>query len=101
LVCRQTMASQTIDEGTLLRDVADAVLNVPLDHVEFGFAFSHRVRIANVTRPGSIPRLRTREMTLRSTGGVREARRSGRRKGERPRARSAGRPSASIAARMG
>ncbi|WP_157063950.1 hypothetical protein [Methylobacterium tarhaniae] len=65
---RQTMAPQTMDEGTLIRDVARAVLNVPPDHVEFGFTFSHQVRIANVLRPGSIPRPRLREMLLCPSG---------------------------------
>ncbi|WP_456016563.1 hypothetical protein [Methylorubrum populi] len=38
---RQALLSQASDEGALLRDVLGTVLDVPPDHIEFGFAFAH------------------------------------------------------------
>ncbi|WP_156311877.1 hypothetical protein [Methylobacterium platani] len=40
-VSRQILPSQSSDESTLLRDVPGTVLDVPPDHIDFGFAFAH------------------------------------------------------------
>ncbi|WP_177303130.1 hypothetical protein [Methylobacterium sp. 174MFSha1.1] len=40
-VRRQVLPAQVSDEGALLRDVPGTVLDVPPDHIEFGFAFVH------------------------------------------------------------